>query len=63
MHIRLSGILHVLFDALHIFIGGIIPDDEKPVVPTTVISQEEVQMAIALIEYFQAQKQAYDKVP
>lgn len=52
----------MLFDALHI-IDGIIPDDEIPVIPMTVVSQEEVQMAIALTEYFQAQKQAYDKVP
>ena len=37
-------------------------DDEIPDVVTKVISQEEVQMAIALTEYFQAERQAYDKV-
>ena len=36
--------------------------DEIPHVPTKEISQQEVQMAIALTEYFQAQHQAYDKV-
>ena len=59
MYFRLSGILHVLFEALQIFI---VPYQEIPVVPKTVISQEEVQMAMALTEYFQAQRQAYDKV-
>ena len=56
---RLSGIIHVLYEALNTLIDA---TDEEPVVPTTEISQEEVQMAMALTEYFQAQRQVYDKV-
>jgi hypothetical protein len=46
---------------LKIFIDGI-PDDEIPAAPSAEISQEELQMAMSLTEYFQAQRQAYDKV-
>lgn len=63
MYVRLSGILHVLFEALNTFIEGTTPEDEIPEVLTSEISQEEIQMAMALTEYFQAQRQAYDKVP
>ena len=52
----------MLFEALNIFIEGTLPEDEIPGVPTMEISQEEIQMAMALTEYFQAQRQAYDKV-
>ena len=38
------------------------PDDQVPAMPSMEISQEELQMAITLTEYFQAQRQAYDKV-
>ena len=51
----------MLYEALNTFIEATIPEDELPAVPTTEISQE-VQMAMALTEYFQAQRQAYDKV-
>ena len=46
------------------FLDKEISDDinEIPNIPTKEISQEEVQMAIALTEYLQAQRQAYDKV-
>ena len=52
----------MLFEALTIFIEGTIPEDEIPEAATSEISQEEIQMAMALTEYFQAQRQAYDKV-
>ena len=52
----------MLYEALNIFIEATVPEDEIPLVPTTEISQEEVHMAMALTEYFQAQRQAYDKV-
>ena len=58
---RLSGIIHVLHEAIKVLINVDISDD-KIGMPTTEISQEEVQMSIALTEYFQAQRQAYDKV-
>ena len=47
---------------MNMFLDDETSDDEIPDVVTKVISQEEVQMAIALTEYFQAQRQAYDKV-
>ena len=55
----------MLFEALNTFIEGTTPgpEDEIPEVSTSEISQEEIQMAMALTEYFQAQRQAYDKVP
>ena len=59
---RLCGIIHVLYETLKLFIDGTVPDDPTLVVLSTEISQEVVQMAIALTEYFQAQRQAYDKV-
>ena len=64
MHVctRLSGIIHVLYAAMNMFLDDETSDDEIPDVVTKVISQEEVQMAIALTEYFQAERQAYDKV-
>lgn len=37
-------------------------NNERSDTPNKEISQEEVQMAISLTEYFQAQRQAYDKV-
>lgn len=37
-------------------------EEENDHRPLTEISQEEVQMAITLTEYFQAQRQAYNKV-
>ena len=46
---------------MNMFLDDETSDDEIPDVVTKVISQE-VQMAIALTEYFQAQRQAYDKV-
>ena len=52
----------MLFEALNIFIEGTLSEDEIPGVPTMEISQKEIQMAMALTEYFQAQRQAYDKV-
>lgn len=58
---RLSGIIHVLFEALEVFIEGT-PDDEVPAAPSATISHDEFQMAIVLTEYFQSQRQAYDKV-
>ena len=59
---RLSGIIHVLFEALNVFIEGTIPDAEIPAVPSTIISDDEFHMAVVLTEYFQSQRQAYDKV-
>lgn len=44
--------------AFNVCIEGTIPDYQVAVAPTTEISQEELQMT----EYFQAQRQAYDKV-
>ena len=37
-------------------------DDEIPTAPNTIIDNEDVEMAIALMEYFQGQRQAYEKV-
>ena len=59
---RLSGIIHVLYEAMQVFTDDRISDDLIPDMPSKQISSEEVQMAIALTEYFQAQRQAYDKV-
>ena len=59
---RLSGIIHMLYEALNIFIEATVPEHEIPQVPTTEISQEVHIMAMAFTEYFQAQRQAYDKV-
>ncbi len=59
---RLSGIIHVLYAAMNVFLDDETSDEEIPGVVTKIISQEEVQMVIALTEYFQAQRQAYEKV-
>lgn len=47
---------------MKVYIDEVIPNDAIPALPNTEISQEEVQMAIRLTEYFQDQRQAYDKV-
>ena len=51
-----------LYEAMQVFTDDRISDDLIPDMPSKQISSEEVQMAIALTEYFQAQRQAYDKV-
>ena len=38
------------------------PDDEIPTVPKTVIENDDVEMAIAMVDYFQGQCQVYEKV-
>lgn len=38
------------------------PDDEIPTVPKTVIENDDFEMAIAMMEYFQGECQAYEKV-
>lgn len=55
----MSGIIHVLYESMKSFVDEATIPEEGPIME---ISQEEVQMAIALTEYFQAQRQAYDKV-
>ena len=52
----------MLFEAVNTFIEGTTQEDEIPEVSISEISQGEIQMAMALTEYFQA-RQAYDKVP
>ena len=47
---------------MNVFLDKETSDGEIPDMVTKEISQEEAQMAITLIEYFQAQRQAYDKV-
>ena len=47
---------------MNVFLDKETSDGEIPDMVTKEISQEEVQMAITLTEYFQAQRQAYDKV-
>ena len=50
MHVctRLSGIIHVLYAAMNMFLDDETSDDEIPDVVTKIISLEEGQMAIAL---------------
>ena len=53
--------MKVLYEGLSLSLDSL-PDDEIPIAPDTIIENEDVEMAIALIEYFQGQRQAYEKV-
>ena len=58
---RLSGVMKVLYDGINACLDNL-ADDEIPIAPDTIIENEDLEMAIALTEYFQGQRQAYEKV-
>ena len=53
--------MKVLYDGLNACLDNL-TDDEILIAPDTIIENENVEMAIALTEYFQGQRQAYEKV-
>ena len=53
--------MKVLYDGLNACLDNL-TDDEIPIASDTIIENENVEMAIALTEYFQGQRQAYEKV-
>ena len=53
--------MKVLHDGINACLDNL-ADDEIPIAPDTIIENEDLEMAIALTEYFQGQRQAYEKV-
>ena len=58
-HCRLCGVTKVLYGSMDICINDV-PDDQVSTNPILEISSEELEQAIALTEYFQGQRQAYE---
>ena len=67
---RLSGVIHILYKALSQTLGNdqdsLIESDSDSMhvddQPSEYITEEEAQMAVVLMEYFQEQRRVYEQV-